>query len=98
MEGRMALQLGDRFVQRIETARIYFTHYALFEEPDDNVPQAIYIDAATGQPTQELVLVPPVNQRVWSRNHPNPTDLAAASETSKLLPYFVDPPGFPNLP
>src|SRR5258706_16238022 len=94
----MAIHLGDRFTQRIEGAQLYFTHYALFEEPDDGIPAALYIDAATGAPTQELTLTTPINERVFTRRHPNPTELAAPSETSKLLPYFVEPPGFPPLP
>jgi hypothetical protein len=89
---------GNKFVQKINEAEIYFTHYALFEEPDDDIPQAIYIDAATGQPTQELTLAEPISERVFTRKQPNPTELTAPTETSKLLPYFVEPPGFPPLP
>jgi hypothetical protein len=84
------------FVQRIDEAHIYFTHYALFQEPDPGIPPALYIDAATGQLTQELVLTPPINQRLFTRGHGG--QYVAPSETSKLLPYFVSPPGFPPLP
>src|SRR5262245_11534506 len=90
--------LGDKFVQRIDEVAIYFTYYALFEEPDEDIPQAIYIDAATGMPTNEMVLNPPVNQRSFTRTQPNPTVYQAPAETSGPLPYFVEPPGFPPLP
>jgi hypothetical protein len=93
----MAIHLGDTFTQRIDSARIYFTHYALFEEPDAGIPAALYIDAATGAPTNELTLTPPVNQRVFTRVSPHAPNLTAPTETSPLLPYFVQPPGFPPL-
>jgi hypothetical protein len=73
-------------------------HYALFEEPDDNVPSGIYIDAATGQSTDELILTPPCESFVFVSTG-NPTKFeATASAPVKQLPYFVNPPGFPNLP
>jgi hypothetical protein len=87
---------GDHaLVQSIDGARLYMTHYALFEEPDPNVPPALYFDAATGAPTDELTLVPPLSQRVFARRRGR---LSAPSDTSKLLPYVVEPPGFPPLP
>jgi hypothetical protein len=91
-------QLGDKFAQRVDNCRIYFTHYALFEEPDDGIPAAIYIDAATGAPTQELLLTPPINERVFTHQHGNGSQITAPSETSKFLPYAVSPPGFPPTP
>jgi hypothetical protein len=99
MQPKMALaggDLGHRFVQVVNGARLYMTHYALFEEPDPNVPQALYFDAATGLPTQELFLAPPLTQRSFSRAR-GPV-LSAPPETSKLLPYVVSPPGFPPQP
>jgi hypothetical protein len=93
----MAIQLGDTFTQRIDSARIYFTHYALFEEPDTGIPAALYIDAATGAPTSELTLTPPIVERVFTRVSPHAPNLTAPTDTSQLLPYFVQPPGFPPL-
>jgi hypothetical protein len=89
-------QLGDKFAQRVDNCQIYFTHYALFEEPDPGIPAAVFIDAATGAPTQELVLTAPLNERVFGNRHGN--QYTAPSETSKFLPYGVSPPGFPPTP
>jgi hypothetical protein len=89
---------GNKFAQKVNEAEVYFTHYALFEEPDDAVPAAVYIDAATGAPTQELTLNAPIYERVFTRSQPNPTELTAPTQASPFLPYFVDPPGFPPLP
>jgi hypothetical protein len=86
------------FVQQVNHARLHMRHYALFEEPDDNVPPGIYIDAATGQPTNELILIPPCESFLFHRTG-NPTEFeATAAAPVKQLPYFVEPPGFPNLP
>lgn len=86
----------NKFAQKVDKTQIYFTHYALFEEPDANVPAGLYIDAATGQPTQELTLTPPIYERVFTRdkNH----RYTAPTLASGTLPYFVDPPGFPPIP
>jgi hypothetical protein len=90
---------GASFVQQVNQVRLYMRHYALFEEPDPNVPPGIYIDAATGQPTNELILIPPCETFLFRRTRHNPTEFAGtASAPVKQLPYFVDPPGFPNLP
>jgi hypothetical protein len=90
---------GDSFVQQVNHIRLYMRHYALFEEPDDNVPPGIYIDAGTGKPTNELVLTPPCESFVFHRSSNNPTEFVEIdSAPVKQLPYFVDPPGFPNLP
>ena len=94
----MPIQLGDHFTQVVNKTKLYFTHYALFEEPDDNVPDAVYVDAATGQPTQELEIVAPIYQRAWSRKAAPKKDVTAPTQPSGRLPYFVDPPGFPPLP
>src|SRR5436305_1529044 len=93
------IELGANFVQRVDVAELYMTHYAWFDEPDPGVPMAQYFDLATGAPTNELRLVPPVNQRRFHRGSPNPTDLIADSkDTGNPLPYIVSPPGFPPLP
>ncbi|HKW98796.1 MAG TPA: hypothetical protein VJN43_13745 [Bryobacteraceae bacterium] len=87
------------FVQRVDHVRLYMTHYALFEEPDPSIPPGIYIDAATGAPTNELILTPPCETFGFRPTRPNPTEYAAAwSAPVKLLPYVVEPPGFPHLP
>ncbi len=89
-----AKQFGHSIVQQINHVKLYMTHYAFFEEPDPGVPNAVYFDAATGRPTSELFLSTPVRLRDFSRGARNRTVLAAPSETSKLLPYVVEPPGF----
>src|SRR5215813_2637735 len=58
---------ADRFTQQINEVQLYMTYYAFFEEPDDDIPPAIYFDALTGQPTNELALTSPVGQRSWYR-------------------------------
>src|SRR5262244_3045080 len=55
------------FTQQINEVRLYMTYYAFFEEPDDDIPPAIYFDSLTGQPTGELTLLPPIGQRNFSR-------------------------------
>jgi len=92
---RAALHLGGRFVQEIDHAELYMTHYAFFQEPDPSIVAGIYIDAATGQPTNELFLTPPLVRHTFRSAGRNPTQLVGTSDTSKLLPYVVDPPGFP---
>ena len=89
---------GTGVTQRIDEVELYMTHYALFEEPDPKVPPALYFDASTGMPTSELLLTSPVSQRVLHRSSRNPTELTGAAETSKVLPYVVEPPGFPPTP
>ena len=92
---RAAQHLGDRFVQEVDHAELYMTHYAFFQEPDPGIVPGIYIDAATGQPTDELFLTPPLARHAFRSAGRNPTQLVGTSETSKLLPYIVEPPGFP---
>ncbi len=87
--------VGKQFLQVVNHAKLYMTHYAFFEEVDPNVPGAIYFDAATNLPTAELFLLPPVNARLFTREGGS---YLAPSETSKFLPYFVSPPGFPPQP
>jgi hypothetical protein len=90
---------GASFVQQVNQVRLYMRHYALFEEPDPDVPPGIYIDAATSKPTDELILTPPCESFVFHRSSNNPTEYAATDSAAvKQLPYFVDPPGFPDLP
>jgi hypothetical protein len=89
---------GASFVQQVNHIRLYMRHYALFEEPDPDVPPGIYIDAATGQPTNELILTPPCESFLFVRTS-DPTEFeATASAPVKPLPYFVNPPGFPDSP
>jgi hypothetical protein len=86
----------NKFAQKVERTQIYFTHYALFEEPDPHVPAGLYIDAATGQPTQELTLTPPIYERVFTKT--GVQTYGAPALATGTLPYFVDPPGFPPEP
>ena len=91
--------VGRSFVQQVAHVRLYMRHYALFEEPDPGVPPAIYIDAATGMPTNELTLSLPCETFSLAPTAPNPTNYTAVStEPVKQLPYVVSPPGFPPLP
>jgi len=91
--------VGRSFTQQATHLRLYMRHYALFEEPDPGVPPAIYIDAATGMPTNELTLSPPLESFSFAPTGPNPTDYVAVSSAAiKQLPYVVSPPGFPPLP
>lgn len=93
-----ALHVGDRFVQQIDHAELYMTHYAFFEEPDPGIVPGVYIDAATGQPTNELFLTPPLVRHGFRSAGHNPTQLIGTPSSSKLLPYVVEPPGFPPTP
>jgi hypothetical protein len=93
------LSVGRSFVQQATHVRLYIRHYALFEEPDPAVPQAIYIDAATGMPTNELILSLPCESFSFAPMEPNPTRyLAVSAAPIKQLPYVIVPPGFPQLP
>jgi hypothetical protein len=83
----------------VNHVRLYMTHYALFEEPDPVVPPAIYIDAATGAPTDELELTLPCERLGFRRARHDPTEYVATSSAPvKMLPYVVEPPSFPPLP
>jgi hypothetical protein len=88
---------GRRFTQQVNDARLYMTHYALFEEPDPNVPPGIYIDATTGLLTDELTLQAPIETFGFTRDH-HESYVATSSAPVKMLPYVVKPPGFPPQP
>jgi hypothetical protein len=97
--GNAAPPVGRSFTQQATHLRLYMRHYALFEEPDPAVPPAIYIDATTGMPTDELQLAPPLESFDFAPVGPNPTDYVVVSSAPvKQLPYVVSPPGFPPLP
>ena len=91
-----------RFTQQINEVSLYMTYYAFFEEPDDDVPPALYFDALTGQPTGELTLLPPVGQRSWIRPDPTQAQFVAAQLDAYKpnLPYILgrgNSPDFPKL-
>jgi hypothetical protein len=91
-----------RFTQTINEVRLYMTYYAFFEEPDDDIPPALYFDALTGQPTGELTLIPPVGQRSWLRPDPSQAQFVASQLDSYKpnLPYILgrgNSPDFPRL-
>lgn len=89
---------GRGFGQQVTHLQLYIRHYALFEEPDPGVPPAIYIDAATGMPTNELMLSLPCESFSFAPMGPNPTKYVAVSAAPiKQLPYVISP-GFPPLP
>jgi len=91
--------VGRNFTQQATSLRLYMRYYALFQEPDPGIPPAIYIDAATGMPTQELLLTPPCETVPFTQAGPNPTQYTAVSPANfKQLPYGVSPPGFPPFP
>jgi hypothetical protein len=89
-----------RFTQQINEVSLYMTYYAFFEEPDDDVPPALYFDAQTGQPTGELTLIPPVGQRSWLRPGPDPAQIVASQlDTYKPnLPYILGRGNSPDFP
>jgi hypothetical protein len=91
-----------RFTQTINEVRLYMTYYAFFEEPDDDIPPALYFDALTGQPTGALTLIPPVGQRNWIRPDPTQAQFVASQLDSYKpnLPYILgrgNSPDFPRL-
>jgi len=91
-----------RFTQTINEVRLYMTYYAFFEEPDDDIPPALYFDALTGQPTGELTLIAPVGQRSWLRPNPTQAQVVASQLDSYKpnLPYILgrgNSPDFPTL-
>jgi hypothetical protein len=86
------------FTLEVDHVRLYMTHYALFEEPDPGVPPGIYVDAATGQLTNELDLTAPCESSQFDYTGQPNTFVATSSAPTKMLPYFVSPPGFPPLP
>lgn len=91
-----------RITQMINEVRLYMTHYAFFEEPDDDIPPALYFDALTGQPTNELLLGAPVGQRIWLRPGPEQAQFVASEVDfyKPNLPYILgrgNAPDFPKL-
>src|SRR5262247_3749742 len=91
-----------RFIQQINEVSLYMTYYAFFEEPDDDVPPAIYFDSLTGQPTGELTLISPVGQRSWS--HPENDQGGMITSSADFYkpnqPYILgrgSAPDFPTL-
>jgi hypothetical protein len=92
-----------RFTQQINEVSLYMTYYAFFEEPDDDIPPALYFDALTGQPTGALTLIPPVGQRNWIRPDPTQAQFVASQLDSYKpnLPYILgrgNSPDFPKVP
>ena len=54
------MKLGDHFTQQIDKAQLYFTHYALFEEPDPSEDPLIIDEGAPagrtpGQIADEII-------------------------------------------
>src|SRR5262249_31360257 len=88
------------FTQQINEVRLYMTYYAFFEEPDEDIPPALYFDATTGQATSELALTPPIGQRSWS--HPeNDQDnmiVSSADVYKPNLPYILGRGNSPDFP
>jgi len=89
-----------RFTQQINEVSLYMTYYAFFEEPDDDVPPALYFDALTGQPTGELTLISPVGQRSWLRPDPTEAQFVASQLDSYKpnLPYILGRGNSPDFP
>src|SRR5215470_5348601 len=82
---------SNRFTQVINESRLYMTYYAFFEEPDEDIPPALYFDALTGQATSELALTPPIGQRSWSRPENDQDNLIVSSADvyKPNLPYIL---------
>jgi hypothetical protein len=89
-----------RFTQQINEVSLYMTYYAFFEEPDDDIPPALYFDALTGQPTGELTLISPVGQRSWLRPDPTQAQFVASQLDSYKpnLPYILGRGNSPDFP
>jgi len=90
------------FTQQINDVRLYMTYYAFFEEPDEDIPPALYFDALTGQPTGELTLLSPVGQRSWVRPQDDQGGIinSSANFYKPNLPYILgrgNSPDFPRL-
>src|SRR5215468_6167178 len=90
----------DRITQQINEVRLYMTYYAFFEEPDDDIPPAIYFDALTGQPTGDLTLIPPIGQRSFSRpDHDDDQMIDIGPDFYKPnLPYILGRGNSPDFP
>ena len=91
---------ADCFTQQINEARLYMTYYAFFEEPDEDIPPALYFDALTGQPTGQLTLIPPIGQRSFF--HPENDQggmIASRADFYKPnLPYILGRGNSPDFP
>jgi hypothetical protein len=83
-------------VQTVNEARLYMSHYAEFEEPDEGIPPGLYIDAATGAPTNELFIAAPLYKRTFTSGAGG--TLSAPAAATGFLPYLIDPPNFVGLP
>jgi len=91
-----------RFTQQINEVSLYMTYYAFFEEPDDDIPPALYFDSLTGQPTSELTLIPPIGQRSFFRQEDDQGGMITSSADfyKSNLPYILgrgNSPDFPKL-
>jgi hypothetical protein len=91
---------GKNFVQTVNHARLYMTHYATFHEPDPSIPPALYFDLTSGipTPTQAYSLATPFDTATFTRQRHDHGLSVAPADTSLFLPYGVSPPGFPALP
>ena len=91
---------SNRFIQQINDVSLYMTYYAFFEEPDEDIPPALYFDALTGQPTGELTLISPVGQRSFVR--PEDDDGGVITSTADFykpnLPYILGRGNSPDFP
>jgi len=78
--------------QIISSTQMYLDHYAYFEEPDDDLPRAIYLDGDTKMPSLSLDLFSPVAVQHFSRKGDN---LVLGSRYFKTMPYQIEPAAFP---
>jgi hypothetical protein len=82
--------------QIISETQMYLDHYALFEEPDDELPTAIYIDPDTKLPDLSLDLVKPVGMQHFRKVG---DALTLEWRWFKTLPYLIEPAGLvPPIP
>src|SRR5262249_39533654 len=91
---------ANRFIQQINDVRLYMTYYAFFEEPDEDIPPALYFDATTGQATSELALTPPVGQRSFFRPEDDQHEMIVSSADvyKPNLPYILGRGNSPDFP
>jgi hypothetical protein len=91
---------SNRFTQVINETRLYMTYYAFFEEPDKDIPPALYFDALTGQPTDALTLIQPIGQRSFSRpeNDQGGMITSVADFYKPNLPYILGRGNSPDFP
>jgi len=79
--------------QRIDTIRMYMTHYALFDEPDGKIPAATYLNVF-GQLDAGLTLTAPVAAQAFLRWGGEGQHLFELAAGFKPMPYRISPPGF----